>query len=237
MRAEFPMSQPGNAGLAALARRAESVRRYIPTLLFVCVLLALSSVRPSAEIIDRILAVVGGELILLSDATAAVRFGLVQSPAKADDPIVPVLNALIDRQLQLFEVNRYLPPEPTPEAIDEQLAGIRARFPSPDAYQAALAGSGMTEAQLRSRVRDNLRIQSYRNQRFAAALQPSEDDLVRYYRLRETEFTKDGVLQPFAEVREQLRARVAAERSAALINDWLETLRGRSEVQILYRGK
>ena len=213
------------------------MRRYIPVGVFVLVLGTLSSVRPSAEIVDRILAVVGGELIMLSDATAAVRFGLVQAPAGTDDPIVPALNALIDRQLQLVEVNRYLPPEPTPEAIDERLAEIRARFATQEAYDAALAESGVTQAQLRSRVRDSLRIQSYRNQRFAAALQPSEDDLVRYYRLRETEFMKDGVLQPFAEVREQLRSRVAAERSATLINDWLETLRGRSEVQILYRGK
>jgi hypothetical protein len=204
--------------------------------LLVFIVVMLSVVRPSAEIIDRILAVVGGELIMLSDATAAVRFGLVQAPSGDGDPIMPMLNALIDRQLQLFEVNRYLPPEPTAAAIDERLAEIRARFPGQETFDAALAESGMTEAQVRSRVRDNLRIASYRAQRFAAALQPSDDDLVRYYRLREPEFTKDGVLQPFADVREQLRARVAAERSEMLINDWLETLRRRAEVQILYRN-
>jgi hypothetical protein len=204
--------------------------------LLVVIVVMLSVVRPSAEIIDRILAVVGGELIMLSDATAAMRFGLVQAPAGAEDPIMPTLTALIDTQLQLFEVNRYLPPEPTVGAIDERLAEVRARFTGQDAYDAALAESGMTEAQLRSRVRDNLRIASYRAQRFAAALQPTDEDLLRYYRLRETELTKDGVLQPFEAVREQLRVRLGAERSEALINDWLETLRRRTEVQILYRN-
>lgn len=203
--------------------------------LVVLVVVMVSVVRPSAEIIDRILAVVGGELIMLSDATAAVRFGLVPAPVGEGDRTMSTLNALIDRQLQLFEVNRYMPPEPTPAAIDERLAEVRARFTSQDAYEAALAESGMSESQLRSRVRDNLRITSYRAQRFAAALQPTEDDLLRYYRLREAEFTKDGVVQPFEEVREQLRTRVGSERSEALINEWLENLRRRADVQILYR--
>ena len=203
--------------------------------LVVIVVVMVSVVRPSVEIIDRILAVVGGELIMLSDATAAVRFGLVPAPVGDGDRIRSTLNALIDRQLQLFEVNRYMPPEPTPAAIDERLAEVRARFTSQDAYEAALAESGMSESQLRSRVRDNLRITSYRAQRFAAALQPTEDDLLRYYRLREAEFTKDGVVQPFEEVREQLRTRVGSERSEALINEWLENLRRRADVQILYR--
>lgn len=197
----------------------------------------LSMQAPAGEIIDRILAVVGGELILLSDAMAAQRFGLVEPPPPGADPIRPTLDALIDRRLQLFEVNRYLPPEPDPAAIDARLAAVRARFPTAEAFQAALAESGITEAALRSSVRDTLRLANYRAQRFAAALEPSEEDLVRYYRMRENEFTRDGVLRPFAEVRDELRARVAAERSASLIAEWLDTLRRRTDVQVLYDAR
>ena len=193
----------------------------------------ISAARVSGEIIERILAVVNGELIMLSDASAAIRFGLVE-PAKGGDPIAGALDALIDRQLQLFEVNRYLPPEPTPEAIDGRFAEVRARFASDEAYQQALAESGMTEERLRSRVRDNLRIASYRAQRFAAAMQPTEEDLLRYYRLNEPAFTREGALQPFSEVRDQVRARLVADRTGALIGDWLTTLRRRADVQVLY---
>lgn len=191
----------------------------------------------AGEIIDRILAVVGGELILLSDAMAAQRFGVVEPPPPGADPIRPTLDALIDRRLQLFEVNRYRPPEPDPAAIDARMAAVRARFPTTEAFQAALAESGITEAALRSTVRDTLRIANYRAQRFAAALEPSEEELVRYYRMREAEFTRDGVLQPFAEVRDELRARVAAERGASLIAEWLDTLRRRTDVQVLYDAR
>lgn len=206
-------------------------------LVMACALSATTGVRASAEIIDRILAVVGGELIMLSDAVAAMRFGLAELPATGADPVAGALEVLIDRQLQLFEVNRYLPPEPTEQAIDEQLARIRSRFDTAAAFEAALAETGMTEARLRSRLRDNLRIESYRAQRFAAAMQPSDDDLLRYYRLNEPEFIRDGVVQPFEDVREQLRARVGRERTDALIRDWLETLRRRTDVQVLYRSE
>ena len=138
----------------------------------------------AAEVIDRILAVVSGEVIMLSDARAATRFGLIDVVANADDPVRAAMNALVDRHLQLLEVNRYLPPEPPASAIDEQFTAIRDRFQSDEAFRAALAECGIGEAQLRARVRDNLRIASYRAQRFAAALQPSDEDLLRYYRSR-----------------------------------------------------
>ena len=187
-------------------------------------------------VIDRIMAVVSGELIMLSDVTAARRFGLVEVPADATDPVGAALSALIERQLQLTEVNRYVPPEPPPEAIDARLAEICARFASDAEYAAALAESGLQEPNLRARVRNTLRIASYRAQRFAGALQPSDEELLRYYRLREHEFTRDGVAQPFADVRDQIRTRVATERSQALIHEWLETLRRRADIQILYRN-
>ena len=196
---------------------------------------AVQSAVRAAEVIDRILAVVSGELIMLSDARAATRFGLIDVPADTDDPVRAAMNALVDRHLQLLEVNRYLPPEPPAAAIDEQFAAIRAKFQTDDAFRAALAECGISEAQLRARVRDNLRITSYRAQRFAAALQPSDEDLLRYYRSRESEFTKDGTPLPFAQVREQVRERLAAERSQSLIREWLETLRRRADVQILYQ--
>jgi peptidyl-prolyl cis-trans isomerase SurA len=199
------------------------------------VLFAVQAVVRAAEVIDRILAVVSGEVIMLSDARAATRFGLVDVPPNTDDPVRAAMNALVDRRLQLLEVNRYLPPEPAAASIDEQFAAIRARFHSDEAFRAALAECGSSEAQLRTRVRDNLRIASYRAQRFAAALQPSDEDLLRYYRSRESEFTKDGTPLPFAHVREQVRERLAAERSQSLIREWLETLRRRADVQILYQ--
>ena len=212
--------------------RAIKTRAFVIAVVFAA---SLARAPAHAEIIDRILAVVGGEIVLLSDLNAAARFGLIDAPPATSGAasIRPALNAVIDRQLQLFEVNRYLPPEPSPAAVDERVAAIRKRLGGA-AFEAALAETGLSETQLRAAVRDNLRIDAYRAQRFGAALEPSDEDLLRYYRANEAAFTKDGVVQPFATVRDEVRERLVRERSGTLIAEWLETLRRRTEVQILY---
>ena len=133
-----------------------------------CTALLLSTSAVSAETIDRVLAVVGGQLITLSDVMAARDLGL-QAADNAADPVRAILTKLIDRELILAEVDRYAPPEPTAEAIDREVARISARFPSPDALAAALARSGIDEKHLRETVRQNLRIGDYLDQRFASA--------------------------------------------------------------------
>jgi len=122
-----------------------------------------------AEVIDRVLAVVGGQVVItLSDVTAARELGL-QSAAGATDPVRAILTKLIDRELELAEVERYAPPEPSAESVDRSLAVIRARFPSAGAFDAALVRAGLDEGHLRETLRQDLRIRAYEDQRFAAA--------------------------------------------------------------------
>jgi hypothetical protein len=194
-------------------------------------LVAGSAIR--GQIIDRVLAVVAGEPITLSDVTAAARFGLISEPAGTDDRTQANLNALIERQLQLVEVNRYVPPEPSAADIDAKVAEIQARFATPSAFDAALSETGVTAAQLRARVRDNLRIDSYLQQRFGATYQPGDDELLRYYRAHEAEFTQAGSARPFDAVRDQVRQRLVKERTESLVHDWIAGLRRRGDVTIL----
>jgi hypothetical protein len=197
--------------------------------------LLVTAVTLRAQIIDRVLAVVGDNVILLSDYVALSRFALIDVPA-GPDPIAAALPALIERQLQLTEVNRYQPPEPAADVIDGQMQAIRARFPGDASFQAALAESGLTVDQLRARVRNSLRLESYRQQRFAATVQPTEDDIARYYRAHAAEFGKDEALPSYEQVRDEARRRLVAERSAILTRNWIDGLRRRTEVTILYQA-
>ncbi len=189
--------------------------------------------KPGAQIIDRVLAVVVGEPITLSDVTAAIRLGFVAEAAASADREQTALNALIVRQLQLIEVNRYLPPEPSDVEIDARLAQVRARFDSQAALENAMKDTGVTPGLLRARVRDDLRIETYLNQRFGASYQPGEEEVVSYYRSHESEFIKNGVLRPYEEVRDEARRRLVDDRAASLVRDWIAGLRRRTEVTIL----
>jgi len=126
-----------------------------------------------AETIDRVLAVVAGDLITLSDVNAATELGLV-TPSGAADPIRDVLSQLIDRELELAEVERYAQPEPTAEAVDNAVQMVRARFATPQAFAAVLLRSGIDEQHLRGTLRENLRIRAYLDQRFATSAQPRQ---------------------------------------------------------------
>jgi len=123
--------------------------------------------RASGEVIDRVLAVVSGSLITLSDVNAAFDLGLVK-PGESRDPIRDVLSQLIDRELQLAEVDRYAPPEPSTAEVDREVQAVRSRFPSPEAFEAVLSRSGIDVAHLRETLRENLRIRAYLDQRFSA---------------------------------------------------------------------
>jgi hypothetical protein len=125
-------------------------------------------------VIDRLLAIVSGRPIMLSDVTAAVDLGLV-APPEGGDRIRLVLGQLIDRELQLAEVDRYAPPEPLSADIEREVQEVRSRFMSVEAFEAALARSGLDVAQLRQTVRENLIIRAYLDQRFSTRQERREE--------------------------------------------------------------
>src|SRR5690348_2980162 len=102
-----------------------------------------------AEIIDRVLAVVGGQPVTLSDVNAASTLKLVIPGADQTDPVGAVLDRLIERTLILGEVDRYQPPEPAAEEIERRYAGIAQRVGGDAGLQRVFSVTGMTPDQLR----------------------------------------------------------------------------------------
>lgn len=185
-----------------------------------------------AEVIDRVLAIVGGQVVTLSDAHAVLALKRVD-PADEPDPIGAALSYLIDRRLVLAEVDRYMPPEPDETAIEKRIAAIRSALAPDAAFAPALARVALDETRLRALARDDLRIDIYLDQRFAA-LVPGDDDVERYYREHAADFTREGVLAPLEDVRGEARRRLAAERRTRLIAQWIADLRRRVDVSVLY---
>lgn len=184
------------------------------------------------ELIDRVMAVVAGQVISLGDVTAARDLGLI-SPGDAPDPVRAVLTALIDRELTLAEVERYAPPEPDAEAVDREVAAVRARFPSLQALNVALEQCGFNEAQLREVLLEDLRIRAYLDQRFTLP-PPSDDDLDRYYRAHQQAFSRNGQIVPFDAARVDVALAWTADRRKTLIDDWVAGLRRRADIVNLY---
>jgi hypothetical protein len=181
------------------------------------------------ELLDRTLALVGGQPITLSDTRAAVALGLI-TPAAAD-PNGDVVAQLITRELVLREVQRYAPAPPPESAVDARLAEIRRRFNSAAALTAVLEAHAFSDTRLRAWLRDDLRTEAYLAQRFASATMPGDQEIAAAYTRDQAAFDAQNLT--FEQAAPVVRDRLIAARRRELIADWVLDLRRRTPVVIL----
>ncbi len=182
------------------------------------------------ELLDRTLAIVGGQPITLSDARAVVALGLIEAEP-APDPIPGVALQMVDRELVLREVQRYAPAAPAESAVEARLDEIRKRFAGAAALARVLDVHGFTEDRLTAWIRDDLRTAVYLAQRFASASAPSEQEMSAAYARAKGEFDRQGL--SFERAVPIVRDRLIASRRRELIADWVSDLRRRTDVVIL----
>jgi hypothetical protein len=136
------------------------------TLVLALALVAAATLTAHAEIIDRIMAVVNGQALTLSDVNAASMLQLLTPETNRPDVTSAVLDHLIERTLIIGEVDRYQPPEPAPEEIGRRYDIVVQRVGGEANLQRIFADTGVSADQLRRWVRDDLRMETYFNQRF-----------------------------------------------------------------------
>jgi hypothetical protein len=182
------------------------------------------------ELIERTLALVGGQAITLSDARATLALGLVTADASSD-PIPGITRQLVDRELVLREVQRYAPAAPADSAVEARLDEIQRQLGGAKALATLLNRYGFTEVRLRGWIRDDLRTQAYLSQRFASASTPTEAEVSAAYASARAEFEKTSTA--FEQAAPILRERLIAARRRELIADWISDLRRRTDVVVL----
>ena len=189
------------------------------------IVLVLALLQP--ELLDRTLALVGGQPITLSDTRAAIALGLITAGTSPDDPVAQ----LIRRELILREVRRYAPAAPSSSAVDTRLAEIRKRFADGAALTRVLDAHAFSDTRLRAWVSDDLRTETYLAQRFASASTPTDLEVSRHYTENKAAFDRQGLT--FEEAAPSIRAQLVELRRGELILDWVADLRRRTEVVIL----
>ena len=184
---------------------------------------------PSAQqLLDRVLARVDGIPITLTDVQAAIGLGVIQ--VGSGDPIAEGTQQMVDRQLELTEVQRFPPPEPAPDAIARETARLKmnagARLPM------LVQSTGLNEQRIADVARENLRIAAYLDQRFGTTVQVSDEEVAAYYRAHEAEFANSSGIVAYEDAEPVARQRASTERRRAIVTQWIRDLRSRADVTV-----
>jgi hypothetical protein len=188
-----------------------------------------------AQVVDRVIAVVSGTVIMLSDARTALSLGLVD-PGGAKDPVETAMRWLVDRQLVLDEAGRGDGVEVDPAALGLALDRVRQRFASDAEYRLALAGLGLDERGVQRLVRDTLLARQYLERRFESVLPATEEELREYYATHAARFVQNGRQLSFEDALADVTAVLQQDRRQQAMTAWMDRLRRRADIREVYHS-
>ena len=125
--------------------------------------------------LDRILAIVNGQVITHSDVRTFIDLRLADIPGGPAQE-VEVLNFLIERRVVLDEVNRFVIAEPTTVAVDRHLDLLLSRLPDGFKLNLVLDRVGLTTGDLRQLLADEIRREVYLIDRFGVTGEEAREE-------------------------------------------------------------
>lgn len=129
--------------------------------------------------IDRIVARVDTDIILLSDVRALERYQqLVDGKSETD---AQVLDRLIDQWVVRSEAETAQFPHPTADAIDKGVERVQKSFTSAEEYEAKKKEDGLTDSDVRKMVESQLYLSNYLDSRFRPSVHIEPKDIQDFY--------------------------------------------------------
>lgn len=188
----------------------------------------------AGELVDRVVAIVDEEPILLSDLRRAIGLGMVaRREGESEAQLLRrTLDEWIERRLRLNEISRFGFESAPLEEVEQQIERLRARFPDEAAWQAELAELGLGEAEVRQLLAHQLAVLSYLEQRLGPRAFVSIDEIRRYYdeELVPRLTALGDPVPPIDEVREGIRALLREQKLDGEIARWTAELRREADV-------
>jgi hypothetical protein len=134
------------------------------------------------EVIDRIVARVETDIILLSDVRELSRYqAFLDGKAQSDTDI---LNRLIDQWIVRSEAGVARFPQPSEDDVNRSIERLKRSFSSPEEFQTRQKQSGITDDEIRRFVRAQLYLSNYLDSRFRPAIQIDEKAVEDFYKTR-----------------------------------------------------
>jgi peptidyl-prolyl cis-trans isomerase SurA len=199
-------------------------------------------------VLDRVVAVVNGDIILESDVDEERRFEEIQ-PYRSVNNFTRerAVERLIDRTLILQQAA--LEPEDavSDKEVDAQLSTLRSDIPMCKEYgcetdagwQKFIGEHGFTVAEFRERWRKRMELLKFIEVRFRNGITISDDEIKSYYEtVMLPEYAKRNVTPPKVEtISKRIEEVLLQQQVGALLEDWLKSLRAQGNVRMMTPGK
>jgi hypothetical protein len=132
------------------------------------------------ELLDRIVARIDNDVILLSDVRLLSRYQLLVEGKSEGD--AEILDRLIDQWIIRNEANAARTPQPADGDIERALQRLVQGFSSEEDFQARRKLAGLSEPDIRRVTADQLFLNSYLDARFRPTVQVDEQAIRDFYK-------------------------------------------------------
>jgi hypothetical protein len=204
---------------------------------------------PQGTELDRVVAVVNGDLILDSDVDQERRFAALLPYGEAEGPPTRIraIERLINRDLILQQARLQPQDEISTEDAAKDLNALRSQLPNckqqqcetQAGWESFLAGEGFTVDTLTELWRQRMQVLAFIERRFRMGIKVTPDEIAAYY--NQTLLPQYAALHatpaPLAAVSDRIQQVLLEQKVTKLLDDWLQSLRAQGSVVVLHPGE
>jgi peptidyl-prolyl cis-trans isomerase SurA len=199
-------------------------------------------------VLDRMVAVVNGDVILESDVDEERRFEEIQPyRSAATFSRDRAIQRLVDRDLILQQAALQPEDRVTDAELDAQLKTLRKDIPACKQYhcetdagwQKYVGEHGFTVEEFRDRWRKRMELLKFIEVRFRNGIRISDDEIKTYYeKTMLPEYAKRNVTPPALDtISKRIEEVLLQQQVGNLLRDWLQSLRVQGSVRLMTQGE
>ena len=197
-------------------------------------------------VLDRVVAVVNGDVVLESDVDEERRFAAFQpiTAPTGDFTRERALGRLINRALILQQAKLQPLPPITDADVDKELMQLRTQgaackmhhCETKAGWESFVAEQGFTMPELIERWRQRMEVLRFIELRFRMGIHIAQSEIEAYYtKTLLPEYAKRGVKAPKLDdaISNRIQEVLLQQQVSSLLQDWLKSLRAQGSVQIM----
>jgi peptidyl-prolyl cis-trans isomerase SurA len=201
------------------------------------------------QTVDRVVAIVNGDLILESDVDEERRLAAFQpfSQPAGGFSRERAIERLINRSLILQQAKLQGTAPVSKATVDAQIQTLRKDIPACKRYQCEtdagwnrfLADQGFTTQELEQRWKERMEVLAFIENRFRTGIEIEPAEIKDYYeKTLLPEYAKQKATAPaLADISTRIQEILLQQRVSKLLEDWLQSLRAQGTVQIMKPGE